>query len=120
MNLSVEYADVKAEFSFDKSDTDRYLVQGFAYVSGTDNACYHKMLILKGENATYTFPINGCIRNDVALACKDQINVENSGFCVNIPGSELKPGNYRVGILMSKKMSREKLYSFSNKYMVVK
>ena len=118
--LSAEYADVKSEFSFDNSENDCYLVQGFAYVSGSDNACYRKSLLLKGEHQTYAFPIKGCIRNDVALSCKDQVNVEKSGFCVNIPKSELNPGNYRVGILMTKKMSREKLYTFSNKYMVVK
>ena len=76
--------------------------------------------MLQGELQTFSLPINGCVRNDVALSCTDQVNVEKSGFCVNIPGAELKPGNYRVGILMTKKMSKEKLYAFSNKYMVVK
>ena len=118
--LSVEYADSKSGFSFDKEDDNSYLIQGFSYVAGTDNARYHKSLLLQGELQTFSLPINGCVRNDVALSCTDQVNVEKSGFCVNIPGAELKPGNYRVGILMTKKMSKEKLYAFSNKYMVVK
>ena len=38
--LSVEYAGDKAEFSFNERDQESLILQGFAYVSGTDNACY--------------------------------------------------------------------------------
>lgn len=118
--LSVEYAGDKSEFSFDEKDSETMIIQGFSYVSGSDNACYHKSILLNGENDILEFPFKGCVRNDVALACKDQVNVEKSGFCVNISKAELAPGNYRVGILMTNRFAREKLYAFSNKYMVVK
>ena len=118
--LSLEYAGEKAEFSFDERDAGTLLIQGFAYVSGTDNACYRKAILLQGEQGTFELPINGCVRTDVALACADQTNVEKSGFCVNIPATELPSGNYRVGMLMTNKYARERLYAFSNKYMVVK
>ncbi|MBO4679446.1 MAG: glycosyltransferase, partial [Lachnospiraceae bacterium] len=117
--LSVEYAGGKDEFSFDEGDAETLIIQGFSYVSGTDNACYQKSILLCGETGTFEFPISGCVRNDVALACPDQVNVEKSGFCVNIPKAELASGNYRVGMLMTNRFAREKLYTFSNKYMVV-
>ena len=118
--LSLEYAGEKAEFSFDERDAGTLLIQGFAYVSGADNACYRKAILLQGEQGTFELPINGCVRTDVALACADQTNVEKSGFCINSPATELPSGNYRVGMLMTNKYARERLYAFSNKYMVVK
>ena len=118
--LSVEYAGDKSEFSFDEKDADTLIIQGFSYVSGSNNACYQKSILLKGESGIFEFPFKGCVRNDVALACKDQVNVEKSGFCVNISKAELAHGNYRVGILMTNRFAREKLFAFSNKYMVVK
>ena len=118
--LSVEYAGDKAEFSFNERDKESLIIQGFSYVAGTDNACYQKALLLKGEGGTFEFPIKGCIRTDVALACTDQTNVEKSGFCVNIPKDLIASGNYRVGMLMTNRFARERLYAFSNKYMVVK
>ena len=118
--LSVEYAGDKSEFSFDEKDADTLIIQGFSYVSGSNNACYQQSILLKGESGIFEFPFKGCVRNDVALACKDQVNVEKSGFCVNISKAELAHGNYRVGILMTNRFAREKLFAFSNKYMVVK
>lgn len=120
LQLSLEYAGDMVDFSFDEEDSGMYYFQGFSYVQGSDNACYKKELILESSKGIECIPFVGCIRNDVASACLEQINVERSGFCVCIPKNAVSKGTYRVGVKFTNKFARERLYVFSNKYMVVK
>ena len=108
------------KFSFDERDENFYWLQGFSYVQGSDNACYKKYILLKSETGTYKIKIKGTVRTDVSTFSKDQKNVGLSGFAVKIPKAIIKPGEYNVGFLFVNKFAREKLYNFSNKYLVVK
>ena len=117
--LNIEYADLMSGFSFDEED-EGYYIQGFAFVTGSDNACYKRFLILQGKDMAYAIPYEGCLRKDVAENCKDQTNVELSGFSIRIPKEHIPAGTYRVGVLLSHRFAKEKLYSFSNRELVVK
>lgn len=119
VRLSVEYSGEMKGFSFDEKDMDFYLIQGFSYVSGSDNACYAKELILKEEASKkiYVVRFDGSLRTDVYEACRDEKNVALSGFCLKIPKGLLPKGEYRVGMRFSKFLSKEKLYIFSNKFL---
>jgi len=119
VRLSVEYSGDMKGFSYDEEDKDFYLVQGFSYVSGSDNACYSKELILFNEASKdiYSLNIKGALRSDVYEACRDEKNVALSGFCVKIPKELLPKGEYRVGIRFLRSFSKEKLYIYSNKYL---
>ncbi len=121
VNLSVEFAAKKSGFTYDEKDADLLYFQGFSYVSGSDNACYKKYILLQSDAQTFAVPYEGTVRLDVYQAIPDQINVENSGFSVSVPVQAVN-GNttYRVGVLFVNKYAREKLYSFSHKYLVVK
>lgn len=120
VQIAVEFAGTMEDFSFDAEDGKYLYLQGFAYVIGTDNACYKKALILKSDDECCSFDYKGAYRNDVALACSDQVNVELSGFAVKLERKNLKPGRYRVGVMMENTCAREKLYAFSNKTMIVR
>lgn len=120
LQFSLEYAEDMSGFSFKEEDALYFYFQGFSYIQGSDNACYKKELVLESDSETKTIPFTGCIRNDVALACVGEINVERSGFCVSVLKSALSKGTYRVGVKFTNKYARERLYSFSNKYLVVK
>lgn len=119
LQFSLEYAGDMSGFSFKEEDGDKFYFQGFLYIQGSDNACYKKEIILQSESFTEAIPFTGCIRNDVALACKGEVNVERSGFCLSVLKNSLPKGTYRVGVKFTNKYARERLYSFSNKYLVV-
>lgn len=119
LQLAVEYADKLSGYLYDDEHEDKLHIQGFAYVMGSNNACYKKYVLLEKENEYYEIEIKGTIRDDVATACVGERNVERSGFSVSFDKNLLAPGSYRVGVLYIKKNSSEKLYRFSNKYMVV-
>lgn len=121
VNLSVEYASKKSGFTYDEKDADSLYFQGFSYVSGSNNACYKKYILLQSDAETLYIPFEGIVRQDVALAIPDQKNVENSGFAVSVPAKAIQEaGTYCVGVLYVNKYARERLYSFSHKYLVVK
>lgn len=120
VQLSLEYAGDKQGFTFREDDSNELLFQGFAYVQGSNNACYRKNIVLSSDDITYCIPYRGAIRNDVFVACCDQVNVEKSGFCVDVERNAILKGRYRVGVLFENKVAREKLYIYSNKYLVVK
>ena len=97
-------------------------MQGIAFVTGSDNACYKKSLLLRNRESGEAFasPWEGCLRNDVALNCPDQINVDLSGFAV-IPDRSLLPeGTYDIGVLMEHRFAAERLSRFSERELVVK
>lgn len=118
--LSLEYAAKKSGFTYNEEDSEKLLFQGFAYIIGSDNACYLRELLLFAEDGCFSMPCEGVLRNDVAEALEDQVNVGLSGFSFSCDKSLIPSGRYRVGILFSKKFSGEKIYVFSNKFVVVK
>ena len=117
--LSVEYSGEMASFSYDEADRDFYFIQGFSYIQGSDNALYKRKLILNSKDKCYGFDLMGRLRLDVAAGCQTEQNLELSGFSVKIAKGVLKPGRYRVGMLSIKRFSKEKIFSFSNKYLTV-
>ena len=120
VQISLEYAGEMNKFSYKEKDEGYYWLQGFSYVQGSDNACYKKYILLKTENTTYKIRIKGAVRSDVSQFAIDQKNVGLSGFAVRIQKGLLKPGEYKLFFLFVNKFAREKLYNFSNKYLVVK
>ena len=120
LQLSVEFSDEFSEFTFDEKDSESLYLQGFAYLQGSNNACYEKSILLKSETSVIAIPFKGAFRNDVTLACQSEKNIERSGFSILLEKGVLSEGSYRVGVLFNKKFSKEKLYIFSNRFLVVK
>ncbi len=117
--LSVEYSGEMKDFSYDEADKDFYFIQGFSYIQGSDNALYKRKLILSSKDKCFGFDLTGRLRTDVAKGCPSERDLELSGFSVKLAKGVLKPGKYRVGMLSIKRFSKEKIFSFSNKYLTV-
>lgn len=124
--LGIEYEGLLKGYTYNDTLEDpsreSYYIQGYSYVQGSDNACYSKKLILYCEERQETLGLyfDGALRSDVKENCPDEINVERSGFSLIIPKGMLKTGTYRIGILLERRLSREKLYKFSNNYIEIK
>ncbi|MCR4960347.1 MAG: glycosyltransferase [Lachnospiraceae bacterium] len=117
--LNVEYAGKYADYTYEKTEDSRYFIEGFAFVTGSDNACFKGSIILKNDRDCFEIKYNPVLREDVAANCPDQENVELSGFAAVIDAKTLPVGNYRIGIMQSGKNSREKIYCFSERELVV-
>lgn len=105
-----------------KSLKDGYLIQGYTFVIGDDNALYEKKLILERLRAqkaedpigkeAYELPVEEVYRPEIAEQIPDQKNVNFCGFRVRMRADALPEGDYRVGILMRNRVHRQKLYDF--------
>lgn len=75
--ISMEYAGTAGE---------DYLIQGYSFVSGSDNACYEKRIILEKEEDGQLFDIEPELlpRRDVERNLPDQVNVGLTGFAALI------------------------------------
>ena len=114
LNCGVEYHDklkgwIGAREASDAGE-DIYL-QGYAFMIGSNNACYGWKLFLQEEEQGLLFqvPLKPQYRPDIAQNVPDQKNVELSGFALRIPEGKLPVGNYRVGLYAKKKLSREQI-----------
>lgn len=109
--ISLEYAG---------HEKGAYLIQGYSFVAGSDNACYEKFIILRQENHTEALL---CVkpeimpRKDVENNLPDQVNVGLAGFRTHIGDGELAAGVYRIGILVKDRCTGAKLYAWTNRYL---
>ena len=128
--ISIEYAGPAAVIGGKESKAADYLIQGYSFVTGSDNAIYEKEIILAPEQDTSGIHTGqGCvagllsiipepmIRRDVEENLPDQTNVGLTGFSVIIDGSKWQGGCYRIGVLVKDKTSGQKLYSWTNRYL---
>lgn len=79
--------------------------QGYSFMSGDDNACYEKQLLLENEEngQTFTAKLKRRLRQDLQDNMPDQKNVALSGFSLNLVG--LPVGIYRIGIMAKNKVT---------------
>ncbi len=88
-----------------------YLVKGWAYVPGVDNARYKmKLLLRNSQGKVWELPIMKRYRKDVAAILPDEKNVEMTGFCCWIYEGSLPPGTYDLWITAKDGCSRQRLY----------
>lgn len=88
-----------------------YLVKGWAYVPGVDNARYKmKLLLRNGEGKVWEIPIMKRYRKDVAAILPDETNVEMTGFSCWIYEGSLPQGTYDVWLTAKDGCSRQRLY----------
>lgn len=113
---------ISLEYAGPAEEGHELLIQGYCFVSGSDNALFEKRILLKAEEkegkllAVLPEPLR---RKDVEDNLPDQIHVGLTGFCAAIDGEKLAKGSYRIGILAKDKCSRQKLYAWTNRYLEV-
>lgn len=114
LNCGVEYHDKLkgwiGALEASEAGEDIYL-QGYAFIIGSDNACYEWNIFLQEEKTgfLYQIPLRGQYRPDIAQNVPDQKNVELSGFALRIPEGNLPAGNYRIGLYAKRKLAHEQI-----------
>ncbi len=97
-----------------------YLIKGWAYVPGADNARYtFKILLKNGEGRVWELPVQKRYRKDVAAILPDEVNVELTGFCNWIFEGMLPAGTYRLWMTAKDGCSRQRLYRDMERELVI-
>lgn len=97
-----------------------YLIKGWAYVPGADNARYKfKMLLVNSEGKVWELPVQKRYRKDVAAILPDEVNVELTGFCSWIFEGTLAPDTYELWMTAKDCCSRQRLYRNMEKKLVI-
>lgn len=120
---SLEYVGRLGGYTYESRDNEKLLVEGFAYVSGSDNAVYNKYLILAGTAESYLADLSSeeypVYRSDLKENCPNEENISLGGIVAVIDTHDLPKGEYRIGVLMKKKMSDFAVYKMSERYILV-
>ncbi|MDD2969984.1 MAG: glycosyltransferase [Lachnospiraceae bacterium] len=116
--LSLESAGFEKKIDTDQQEG--YLIEGWCFVRGNDNARYQKKFYLTGpidlpveEQNKIEAVLLSRYRKDVSETFRDEIHAELSGFVCRIPAKavdgqiSLRPGSYRMTIGMKDSCSRQ-------------
>lgn len=122
---------VSLEYAGSMETAGHYLIQGYSFVAGSDNACYEKKILLErehdeaeeggnraAEELWYAKPLL-LPRKDVEENLPDQVNVGLTGFRVYLKKGDLPAGTYRIGVYVKDCCTGGKLYSWTNRYLTI-
>ena len=105
---------------FQKKEKPDYLIKGWAYVPGADNARYaFKLLLVNSAGKVWAMPVQKRYRKDVAAILPDETNVLMTGFCNWIMEGALPPGTYELWLTAKDGCSRQRLYRSMEKKLTV-
>lgn len=97
-----------------------YLIKGWAYVPGADNARYKfKILLVNSSGRVWELPVRKRYRKDVTKILQDEVNVELTGFCNWIFEGALPPDTYDLWMTAKDGCSRQRLYRSMEKQLVI-
>lgn len=97
-----------------------YLIKGWAYVPGVDNARYQfKLLFVNQNGKVWELPVQKRYRKDVAAILPDEVNVEMTGFCSWIFEGTLPPDTYELWMTAKDGCSRQRLYRSMEKTLTI-
>lgn len=97
-----------------------YIIKGWAYVPGVDNARYKfKLLFCNSEGKVWELPLQKRYRKDVAAILQDEKNVELTGFCNWVYDGDLPADTYELWITAKDSCSRQVLYRNMEKQLVI-
>lgn len=120
--ISIEYAgDLNAWEQIASKPGAMIYLQGYAFVAGTDNACYQKEILLQNTKTMeiYTIFANTIYRPDLEQNLKEEEHAALCGFALSFSKEELPKGEYRIGVFAKSTCSRQKLYRFTGKYLMI-
>lgn len=104
----------------DTAEKPYYLIKGWAYVPGADNARYQfKLLLVNGSGRVWELALQKRYRKDVAAILPDETNVELTGFCCWIYEGSLPPDTYALWLTAKDGCSRQRLYRSTEKELTI-
>lgn len=118
LRVEIEYAGEYKHFADNKEEG--LYIQGFSLITGSNNACYSKGLLLKGNINTYEIPFVGCQRRDVEEAYLHEKCVGLAGISLLIGDTLLPPDEYSIGVFVKRELSKERIYNYSDRILVVR
>lgn len=106
----------------------RYGLQGYSFVTGSDNACFEKyiMLLPVSEQAVgsasygekvWLVKAEPYIRKDVEQNLPDQRHVGMTGFNLEFTEADLPQGSYRIGVMVRDRCTGQKIYDWTHRYL---
>lgn len=102
-----------------KDSGTRIELNGYGVVLGSDNACFHRYLILRRtdlkEHPVYRMKLKGQYRHDLEENMPDQVNTGLSGFWISLEKGKLKKGKYQIGLMAEKSFGRSSLYVWAER-----
>lgn len=106
----------KAEEIKKNSEDTGFYFQGYSFVIGADNACYNKIFLLqnKASGEVICVQTDERYRQDIKNNLSNQLNVDLTGFAAKVKMEDLPKGEYRFGMLMEDRTSRQRLVNWSN------
>ncbi len=129
LRLGVEYAGPleKWEQGIRRgSAASGYYIKGYAFVIGSDNACYERRLLLRKKPAgpaeeacIFEVPVEDWYRPDIELQTADQLHTALCGFKTRILKEGLEAGEYQLGMLAVDKTSRLKLVNWVPNMLII-
>ncbi|MBR3635061.1 MAG: glycosyltransferase family 2 protein [Lachnospiraceae bacterium] len=118
--VSLEYAGSFEKFEDINADqTSKALISGYAYVAGSDNSCFSRSIVLKGERYSYIIKASDVYRPDLEANLDSEEYASMCGFSLTFDLKDLEPDTYRVCVLSESHASRLKLFKETNKYIRV-
>lgn len=118
----IEYAGtILPEQMLEGEPAKSYRIQGYSFVSGSDNACFERRLLLRPEAGGEILAIapEDRIRRDVEANLPDQEHVALAGFQVTLPAHTLSPGEYRLGMYAREIYGGIQLHIWTGRTLVV-
>jgi len=108
----------KMNYSFESFNVtnDKIIFNGWAYLENQDALTTRIYILAFDEQKNYTIlNIQNITRKDVTTYFKSKFNIDNSGFSANINKSELKKGNYNLGVLLFDSIKKSKALVITDK-----
>ena len=135
LRIGVEYADtmerwIQNDRFAEDGLADGYFIKGYCFVIGSDNALYHKKILLRPAEGNadnpvpqgslvYEAEIRECYREDIRENLAGQVNVDLTGFRLRIHADQFKPGKYQIGMLFADQTSRQRIVNWAPNLLLI-
>ena len=100
-----------------KINKDSFEMVGWAHINGKDSENSHVYIVLQSSKRTYVCSAITRYRPDVT-AFFNNLNLDNSGFCIRAATDNLEKGKYQIGLYLEKDCC-DKGFQFTNKHLVL-
>lgn len=114
LKLIVDRAEIQHKIYDDEPDI--VWIMGWCYVPGEDNAFYDKMILLqRADGFGYSAVPADWRRRDVIESLRGEEHIELAGFVLRVLKKDLEAGIYRIGMLCTSQVNKDKALAWSDK-----
>lgn len=114
VSVSLKVPNVKINCNFETTSVsgNKLSISGWGYLQGLNSESLKSYILLKKNEKVTVFSVNVLIRKDVTNYFKESgLNLDSTGFLVQIPVENLEKGHYQVGLYIMKGDQTGMIYS---------